>query len=1482
MAENQEEILEEEEKRLAEEAEKRKREEAAAEAQNLKFRTKDDVYEGFAYLTQNKYGEASEEEIKEFIRHKNAYIVAHPEEAEEIAKHIKTEMYSKEEKIYGNDLYYISADFPDKYTKALNKLLRSDNTEDLIAKYENTPQDNVNDEPIDEPLTVEMHAGQDEKSRVPNLAQSLTELGYNNAEITDKLNEVIDRLPDGRKKEMYTKVRDAYVTRNGIVALNDLLVNEKDVTIAKEIVGTLGYEGQESVFPYPEMEKHIEPFVAPAPTPTPVVTPGPEPRPEPKPEPKPQPQPRPQPFVTPTPQPGIEQKQLRIRSHDNFDNESAMYRVELEILSESKLIDKEAAQKGIEAYTELLRERDILNGLSEEEAKNFESKVSVEELAAGYDLVNEGRAKISEKDTDKYKRAVAYRIVDNVLDDKERGNIESPWYGLLTPEVTAVSIEGLRQDLKNKNMDEEKRETLQSHHNILLQHGENLLADLTKKQGYFFTDITNAADEYDGYMHLADVCEQASKEQNKAEQQDNIKDNEQTTVYENARRLMNEYVEPYDKLYNIPSGENPKDTTIDLNDRFNKASEIIDKLEFDETTLGKDYLEALSRFEFVKECDNEGNATKIEDCLEQKDGKLCVIKGSSLDTALKFAANEAMMQNLGNFSQKMDEKLIVEGMKDNAFKTLFAYSNSEEVVKLGLREDPYKFTDKNKEYVEEFKQKLMSGQKMQISPLGAKLALDRQANHVETFSNRLTAKLGKENTEYLKAGLLGQVKRIDKTSRYSDGAKKVKDAALKRSLIGAGVGFGLATVASYATTKLSLGAVLGIGKTTPLAVGMAAEFSIGWGNAAIGAVAGAAISTTAFLAVKSVGAMMKGERYKWQDIKKDIASPQFLSALTAGALGGASVGFATCGCAQCAMACGMGSVAAASLGRFYAPYRDMRLHGHGRVKSAVMGVLNAAAVIAGGQLGHHLGSTNNQMEITANEKQAKELYQDTEQAKKDGWNLETSDHKQDGFTLLDTKEGSGWKATDELIAKAKSTLDWFYGHNSDALNHDLEQVRAQLHALGRDDISPEVFLRDACDAGMNTGVDTINHVDGGGIVHTHGNNLVMTDLWAQQHGVSIDSVHALGGIKAPDGTITIAKEAIAGYEAIKLNVSDINQIGSTLNADGSRLAGHLDGVLYRDAMVDSTNTTVHAPEGQGTEFNTYANGNHGFRHTLEEIYGRFTKSVEAVSGFGATILSWPHKVKQFLRPGAKADRIAKVEKHVVQSVERPVGGGTIVIPGGENIGGGTVIIGEDKKKPYVKPIMEIKEPQVDIKKLLDDEYKIVYGVAPSPTSEVSYKKLVMEEFKADREAGTTKAENLAQYLTERKATYDEKLTQTVDPLAETKGYHETKQGQEATAQARQEMFQTNLSFNGEELPRNQMTLQKFTRFATFALSNGADRDNVTAAHDNSIAASKKERPSGGRFDVGTGKVSGQTTNGGKGVKDGKTGSLQNPKGKGRE
>ncbi|MBR1601112.1 MAG: hypothetical protein IJ677_05985, partial [Alphaproteobacteria bacterium] len=211
-----------------------------------------------------------------------------------------------------------------------------------------------------------------------------------------------------------------------------------------------------------------------------------ESQPEPQPIPEPQPMPEPEPEPQPQPMPNqVVLEEVRVRSHDNFDNESAMYRIELAILAERKLINEDEAQKAINAYTVLLRERDILSGLSDDETQHFTSNVSTDDLAAGYELVNQGRSKIAEKDTEAYKLAIVDKVLDAALKEQDKQNGDNVWYDLLTPELTAVGIEGLQNKLNNKSLKEDEKAALEKNFDIIMNHGEGLLEDLTKKEGYY-------------------------------------------------------------------------------------------------------------------------------------------------------------------------------------------------------------------------------------------------------------------------------------------------------------------------------------------------------------------------------------------------------------------------------------------------------------------------------------------------------------------------------------------------------------------------------------------------------------------------------------------------------------------------------------------------------------------------------------------------------------------------------------------------------------------------------------------------------------------------------------------------------------------------------------------------------------------------------------------------------------------------------------
>lgn len=949
-----------------------------------------------------------------------------------------------------------------------------------------------------------------------------------------------------------------------------------------------------------------------------------------------------------------------------------------------------------------------------------------------------------------------------------------------------------------------------------------LVADTHDDKDLFFADDTNVADVYDGYKEMFDV----RAEDLKAQQDENNPNPEITDrlqKMENGQQALDVQYNSYLETFGLQGVS--KDSAEALNKRYDEISKGLKDVQLNDETAaqvitqtedGKD-ITLGSLLGSVKFYDADGN---VEPQFQDKDGNQTtewsegakVIEGSKLDQSLAMAKQLYVQNNLTSDVEPKPEELQ-KALTEYLPQVLYA-ANVKSLVEKDVLETPDQYKDRdtiNKNVQEFVKQVEANDKPMEIADHTFRNVKNSMVNQAYAYQGVLAKQMGvTSNDDVDKTPVLNKVCNNIKPLDERPNSRVIKAVTPN-------------VWKNYASETLQGMAAAAIGTARVKGAQLCA---IGAAHAVTGiATANLALAASAIVPI----AMTTKQILSWRKEQKAQGKPTGFKAfmkdknmrwtLATTALTEAAVGCMFVPGAQ-PVAVALGATALAiGVGRAAKnDYKKLRAAGKSKWKA-----LAAATLGAGLKVGTAL-LMNKAMTSFFNNHFGEHV-----------------EHKEE----VKAKSHMEWREGDELVGHARQTLNHFYEGNQEGLEHDLAQVKAQLHAMGRDDISPEVFLRNACDAGMNTGTDTINHVDGGGIVHTSGNNTVMTDAWAQQHGVNTAGVHALGGIKGADGAIHITPDALKGFDDVKYAVSVHNEIGSTINPNsGQRLEGHQDGVLHRNATVNDANQTVHADDGKGSEFNTYANhNNNGYeQHEIidqkaipahdEVTKINYDNAPIAVGMQGVRNGGWIHKLAK--RVGALKDRI------IGKKAPAP-------------------------KKAYVKPTIEVKNP-------VADEYKIVYGIEPTQKAEVAYKKLVLDELKADQEAGKTKATNLVDYIAERKATYDEKLATTIAPAKEdVKGFHETKEGKEATAKARQDMFQTNFSSNGQDLPRNQMTLQKFTKFATYALSNGADRSHVTAAHDNSMGRSHNddynERPSGGRFDVNTGQVTGQTTNKGKGVKD---------------
>ena len=371
-----------------------------------------------------------------------------------------------------------------------------------------------------------------------------------------------------------------------------------------------------------------------------------------------------------------------------------------------------------------------------------------------------------------------------------------------------------------------------------------------------------------------------------------------------------------------------------------------------------------------------------------------------------------------------------------------------------------------------------------------------------------------------------------------------------------------------------------------------------------------------------------------------------------------------------------------------------------------------------------------------------------------------------------------WRYDEGVAERAHSTLEKFYGHDADALNHDLEQVKAQLHAMGRDDIPPEVFLRNAVDAGMNTGVDTINHVQGGPDVHTHGNNTVMTESWEDKYNINYDDVQNLAGIKDADGNIHIDENALRGFDNTKHMINTNNTVGHM-----DEVQNQTDGVNKFMASVDEE-TGRNVTDRENPQFyQTYADGDNGLNQVkvidqeaqeakyetreVDSPYTEYAYGMEGIRNGG-----WLHKLAK--RAGALVDRITgkqpidnepqdlvppqdktpprdktKVEEHQDQPTVIPS-------PAKEQAQTDELRQVEEKTPADVKPILANED-------LLAQEYKLVYDRKGKPTKKelVEYKKIVQYEFNKAIIEKTTTATNLQEYLQERRANFEKQLAENL-------------------------------------------------------------------------------------------------------------------------
>ncbi len=1023
-------------------------------------------------------------------------------------------------------------------------------------------------------------------------------------------------------------------------------------------------------------------------------------------------------------------------------------------------------------------------------------------------LIKKGIIKnLKEEDTDTREKVIKLvnKHMENMSSD-ERNSIENEifaqminnevLFAIMPPKKLAEAYLSYSEQAA-KEKDDNKRTALLAEKERIGKRIDELTDMLVRDSHYsndlFFMDNTNVADAYHGY------AEMFSARMNDLPENDPRREK----ILRGLKSLDGQYSE-YLTTWNLQNLTPEK--AKDLDKRFEKIDEGLKKVELNDeiagtvisdngATLGQ----LLSNFKYL------GEDGSVEPQFIDKDGNKTdtyspgakVIKGSKLDRSITLAKQLFIQNNLGS-----DEELTPEMMKtaiSEYLPTVMYITHVKSNIEKGLAEDINQFS--NPKYLAEFKNSIgRIDQPMKISHNSFKQAEKSMINDAYSFRDALADKLTSKDNPKDKAedknivhNLCRNLISIDNlrdmryTKRVTDDPWKNYASEVLQGTVAAAIGTArirgamiLSSAVAGATTGIAAGTIM-LGASAVVPVGLSIKQYISCRNEL----------------------KKSGKPCGFKDVFKN---KNFLASLGTTALTEAAIGCALApvpGARIAAVALGAAAIGIGITRAAMNDYKKLRTAGKPKWK-ALGAALFGGAIKAGAAylVGH-------EMQALA---QDAGMFQETVKVK-------------DAQEEITHEE---WRYDADVADKAHHTLENFYGHDNDALNHDLNQVREQLHAMGRDDIPPEVFLRNAIDAGMNTGVDTLNHVQGGPDVHTHGNNTVMTKWWAEEYHIDYDDVKNLAAIKDADGNIHIDDNALKGFDNTKHMVNTNNTVG---HMDG--VENQTDGVLPKMASYDETTGHNVTDKENPQFFQTYADGDNGLhketivdQHASEAVYE--TREVEspyteyAYAMEGIRNGGWLHKISP--RAGAFLDSVKrKFSRNQTPKdspdKDNPPAQNKIHIPAQEHHEQPFNEFQEQKKaEPVIIPAesKDKKTVVIPIQKeedLLLKEYQLVYDdkrVHKSALAE--YKKLVLEEYEKATADGKTKAD-FQGYLQERKDNFKSQLAQNfgVENLDDIK----LSEIRKVVNEARDLVFTTRTGASegdGQSRKTNDITLLKLQEF----------------------------------------------------------------------
>ena len=981
---------------------------------------------------------------------------------------------------------------------------------------------------------------------------------------------------------------------------------------------------------------------------------------------------------------------------------------------------------------------------------------------------------------------------ESALSDKM---LETPeLFELMPPSLLAKEYTKLNDQLKealDKNPEADVS-ALREKVSKLADRMDTLSSNLHDKQEFFFADITNIADTYDGYMAMFDAREQGLDD---SEQSEKIK-----TIHSDNRETLNTIMAPYDDVWNLT---NLKESDADsLDSRFNELSETLEKTELDAETL-----KLVSNFKFFDEndqpepqfVDKDGNK---KDTFEEGDE---IIKGSKLDTMVRIARQNVLMRQIGSNDDVSVENLN-ENLKEELPTVLYAAHVAAQTEK-GIKEDPKQFTDPA--YLDQFKEDLSNSEKpMGVSATAYEATIDNCINGTAAYATRLGTKIGKDKPIVTKVfePLEDLDKRAgDRTTETFD-KRKVRIQQLKRAAKGAMSAFlvsgaitvvGAATAADVSMTAATLGMnkYAGMALGSALAIGMTLHQIHRWrkDRKAHGEKAG-------------FWAMLKDRR-----LRETVETT---------ALGCAALGFAVTGNPGIAQWLGYGAMALGTANNVINSYQDVKKAGLSGLEAFGWAALQATATIGGGMAGRYAANAGIDTFNKANPEN--EIFQ----------------HKETSTTTT-IEQTTVYKP--EAIENAHKILDYWYKDNPELLQQRIDAINS-YNDLNGTDINPERYLLAAHDAGALSADNNMLHVQDGADISTNANHKVLGSGWSNQTGVSQDIVNNLADSVSGDG-VNITPESLDAFRQIDQYIGVQNHVG---HVPGTSYQN--DGVLGYNAEATAEGT-VHVSEN-GDRWTTYANGDSA-TEVIEKIHDTpVTTMVRNESDLGLGMVGVLGTVTRGIKK--LKDRVGTVtDKLLGKKRVKPVVTGGGILPTGVTHEGANGLSAHTEPKGLptheapkqlsevnklrglptteeIKLLPEHVESKTQTKtasdeniptdQLLDKEYKIVHGAEPSASERLRYHGLVANEW---RKNGASSS--FVQYLQTRMDKFEETIAVNGSSHNKdlAKGICDTKDGKQIINEARQRMWKLPQGAKGTA-DETLITFQE--KYVSKRLSNDGVRD----------------------------------------------------------